>query len=178
MTIHRVLPLAAWCLVVATVSMSAQDTAYAGHSGRRIKALSAEEITSLEAGAGMGLALAAELNGYAGPRHVLELADQIELTDEQRRQTQTKFDAMQAAARRIGAEIILGEARLDSLFNGGTITEDSLDSSVTHIAESRAKLRTVHLRTHLSMRTLLSDHQAHLYAELRGYGGTTEHHRH
>ena len=32
----------------------------------------------------MGLALAAELNGYPGPSHVLELADKLELSAEQR----------------------------------------------------------------------------------------------
>ncbi len=32
----------------------------------------------------MGLALAAELNGYPGPAHVIELADSLELTEAQR----------------------------------------------------------------------------------------------
>lgn len=175
MSIHRVLPLAAWCLVVATAPVSAQESSYADHTGRRIKALSAEETTSLEAGAGMGLALAAELNGYPGPRHVLELADQLELTDGQRRQTQKMFDAMQTAARRIGAEIILEEARLDSLFGMGAITEATLDQSVTRIAALQGELRTLHLRTHLTMQALLTEHQTVRYNQLRGYGGNDGH---
>ena len=36
----------------------------------------------------MGLALAAELNGYPGPRHVLDLADQLGLTPEQQVEAQ------------------------------------------------------------------------------------------
>ena len=45
---------------------------------RSIKALSDQQIADLGAGRGMGLALAAELNGYPGPSHVLELADKLD----------------------------------------------------------------------------------------------------
>jgi hypothetical protein len=34
------------------------------------------------------MAKAAELNGYPGPKHVLELAQQLQLTDAQRRDVQ------------------------------------------------------------------------------------------
>ena len=47
---------------------------YAGLQARPVKALSDQQIADLRAGRGMGLALAAELNGYPGPMHVLELA--------------------------------------------------------------------------------------------------------
>jgi hypothetical protein len=58
---------------------------YAGMQARSIKTLSSEQVADLRAGRGMSLALAAELNGYPGPRHVLELGDQLGLTDQQRR---------------------------------------------------------------------------------------------
>jgi hypothetical protein len=54
----------------------------AGHAGkesREIKALSAEEMAGYLAGEGMGMALAAELNGWPGPRHVLDLAEPLGL---------------------------------------------------------------------------------------------------
>ena len=47
---------------------------YAGMTTRQVKALSEQQVADLRAGRGMGLALAAELNGYPGPMHVLELA--------------------------------------------------------------------------------------------------------
>ncbi|MGH7485986.1 MAG: hypothetical protein ACREMY_10365, partial [bacterium] len=47
-------------------------TPYAGQQSREIKALSQEEAAGLLAGKGMGFAKAAELNGFAGPAHVLE----------------------------------------------------------------------------------------------------------
>jgi hypothetical protein len=76
--------------VVASILMMIGNAAaqsagpYAGMQARPIKALSAEQIADLKAGRGMSLALAAELNGYPGPRHVLELGHQLGLTDQQR----------------------------------------------------------------------------------------------
>ena len=45
---------------------------YAGLETRTIKALSEQQIADLRAGRGMALALAAEVNGYPGPLHVIE----------------------------------------------------------------------------------------------------------
>ena len=53
------------------------ETPYAGFEKRAIKALSEQQIADLRAGRGMTLALAAELNGYPGPVHVLEHAEQL-----------------------------------------------------------------------------------------------------
>src|SRR5262245_12308395 len=61
---------------------------YAGMQHRGIKALSEQQIADLRAGKGMGLALAAELNGYPGPIHVLELGDRLELSAQQRQRLQ------------------------------------------------------------------------------------------
>jgi hypothetical protein len=48
-----------------------------------VKTLSDEQIADLKAGRGMGLALAAELNGYPGPSHAVELAGPLDLSGEQ-----------------------------------------------------------------------------------------------
>ena len=65
-------------------ALALAETPYAGMQSRPIKALSDQQVSDLRAGRGMGLALAAELNGYPGPSHVLEFADQLELSAEQR----------------------------------------------------------------------------------------------
>ncbi|MGC5198650.1 hypothetical protein, partial [Aphanothece microscopica] len=52
---------------------------YAGLQSRTVKSLSAEQAADLAAGRGMALALAAELNGYPGPMHVLEHAEALGL---------------------------------------------------------------------------------------------------
>ena len=65
-------------LVTSSFAQHKHDHApYAGLQKREIKALSDEQIKDLKSGKGMSLALAAELNGYPGPAHVLELADKI-----------------------------------------------------------------------------------------------------
>ena len=63
-------------------------TPYAGQQSREIKALSANQAQDILEGKGMELAKAAELNGYPGPMHVLELAQALQLNQEQRASTQ------------------------------------------------------------------------------------------
>ena len=57
------------------IAVAQSHRPYAGLEVRSIKALPEQQIADLRAGRGMGLALAAELNGYPGPMHVLELAE-------------------------------------------------------------------------------------------------------
>ncbi len=65
-----------------------QQQPYLGMQQRALKALSEQQIADLKAGRGMGLALAAELNGYPGPIHVLELKDRLGLSAEQAQHVQ------------------------------------------------------------------------------------------
>ena len=78
--------IAASLISVATAAIA--QTPYAGMQTRTIKSLSEQQVADLGAGRGMGLALAAELNGYPGPSHVLELADKLELSVDQRASVQ------------------------------------------------------------------------------------------
>ena len=93
---------------------------YAGLEKREIKALSDEQIKDLKSGKGMTLALAAELNGYPGPAHVLELADKLNLTSKQKQQTQDLFKAMSKETKALGAQLIKEEKALDLLFKNKT----------------------------------------------------------
>src|SRR5438477_9111603 len=77
-------------------------SAYVGQQSREIKALSGEDIAALRNGDGMGLAKAAELNGYPGPRHVLALARELRLSETQSAQVTGIRDRMRAAARPLG----------------------------------------------------------------------------
>ena len=160
-------PLAALMLVPSL--LIAQESPYAGLEGRKIKALSEQQVKSYLAGEGMGYALAAELNGYPGPRHVLELADSLALTETQRRRTKPVFEAMQAAAKRLGSEILTGEAELDSLFAARTITAESLQTALDRLGKLQGELRFVHLRAHLHMAEILTAEQVRRYSQLRGY---------
>jgi Spy/CpxP family protein refolding chaperone len=174
-----------WLLIVTVASVSgsafaAGEAPYAGWQERAIKALSAAEIDDLRNGRGMGLALSAELNGYPGPRHVLELADQLDLTADQRAEAQRLFDQMQAQAILLGEEVIAGEAALDRLFATGTATPSAIEAAAVEVGMLQGVLRAHHLRYHVAMRELLRLHQVRRYQELRGYAadGARGHHSH
>ena len=147
----------------------AEESPYRDFETRTIKALSAEQIEQLLGGSGMGLALAAELNHYPGPKHVLELADQLELTRIQREQTSDVYDEMLRNARQLGKSIVDQERTLDDLFATEKVSQDQLGSALDQIAELNARLRFAHLLSHLKMHVILTDEQIDRYAKLRGY---------
>lgn len=142
---------------------------YVELADRTIKALSADDVRGLQAGEGMGFALAAELNGFPGPKHVLEMAEGLELTADQRAATKRIFDEMAEAARGLGAQLVEAEQRLDDAFAGGSIDAEQLNRLTALAAETRGQLRAAHLLAHLAMIEVLSEEQIQSYSELRGY---------
>ena len=145
------------------------QTPYAGLHQRAVKALSDEQLADLKAGRGMGLALAAELNGYPGPMHVLELKDQLHLTADQRQRFQQLYDGMKAEAIAAGETLIESEKALDQQFAQRAMTPEALTALTAQIGDAQGKLRAVHLKYHLSTAELLTATQGQRYAELRGY---------
>jgi Spy/CpxP family protein refolding chaperone len=172
-------PALLFCLLIAAVVSAFAQTgtpptttppAYSGQEKRETKALSAEEEASLLNGEGMGMAKAAELNHYPGPRHVLELSRQLRLTPEQTTRARAVFERMRAEAVRLGALVVAGERELDRLFARGEITPEKLREMSREIAAHRGDLRAAHLHAHLETRALLTPEQVKRYDELRGYG--------
>ena len=167
----HVIVLALLLLAPTTAPSYAQHPQpYAGMQTRPLKALSDEQIADLKAGRGMALALAAELNGYPGPSHVLELQGELGLTDAQRARTQQLFDAMKAETIPLGQQLIAAETDLDRQFATHVITRPSLDATTVKIGATQAQLRAAHLKYHLSMLDVLTPQQIRRYGELRGYG--------
>ncbi|MCG2665754.1 Spy/CpxP family protein refolding chaperone [Bradyrhizobium sp. GCM10023182] len=157
------------------------ETPYAGLQSRPIKALSDQQVSDLRAGRGMGLALAAELNGYPGPSHVLELADQLGLSAEQRMKVQEMFSAMKSETTPIGSRLIEEESTLDRQFATRTISPESLRSATAAISKTQGELREAHLKYHLLTAATLDSSQLAKYAELRGYSSAApvqQHHHH
>ena len=167
-------------VLLASASVFAQ-TPYAGMQTRAVKALSEQQVSDLTAGRGMGLALAAELNGYPGPSHVLELADQLELSANQRDRIKALFESMKAEAQPLGSKLIAQETELDRLFATHSISPATLKASTVAIAVTQGELRETHLKYHLSTADILNASQLLRYAELRGYAGDSDyqmHHHH
>src|SRR5579871_5959284 len=155
-------------VVLSTTAALAQQP-YAGMETRAVKALSDQQIGDLKAGRGMGLALAAELNGYPGPVHAIELADKLGLSSEQISRLKELFEAMKAETIPLGMQLIAAERTLDDAFAGRTITLASLDAETQEIGSIQARLRAAHLKYHLSTVAVLTPEQVEKYRELRGY---------
>ena len=153
---------------------------YASLDSRPIKALSGQQIDDLKTGRGMGLALAAELNGYPGPMHVLQLSDQLGLSAEQKARVTQMFEAMKAEAMQLGERLVSQEAVLDSLFADRRATVDTVAAATSEIGDTQGRLRATHLKYHLATLQALQPDQVRRYAELRGYaaGGTETPHKH
>jgi hypothetical protein len=143
---------------------------YAGLDTRTIKALSEDQLEDLRVGRGMGLALAAELNGYPGPLHTLELAEALKLTVEQRSRIKDLYDAMRAEAIIAGEALIRAEAALDKLFAEGNAQVNNLESAMRGVGHAHMVLRRTHLSYHLLTKAILTRDQVVAYSDLRGYG--------
>ena len=143
---------------------------YAGEEDSEIPALTAEQLRQLENGEGMGLARAAELNHYPGPKHALELAEELSLSAEQRVQIVEIRDRMKAEAIRLGSEILEAECTLNRRFEHQHIDEAALRSAIREIARLNGELRYVHLAAHLETTRVLTPEQVQAYDQLRGYG--------
>ena len=181
---RRLLACAAVLALFGAGLAAAQSGPYAGQQDRAIKSLSQAEVDELLAGQGMGLAKAAELNGYPGPAHVLEHAEALQLTPEQRRATQSLLHSHKERARALGADVVDAERALDHAFASGQVDAGRLPKLTADVGARQARLREEHLRTHLEQTALLSAEQSRAYAELRGYasgpapaGPPDRHHR-
>jgi Spy/CpxP family protein refolding chaperone len=144
---------------------------YAGQQTRTVTSFSEEDLAELRRGGGWGLAKPAELNGWPGPAHLLELARELDLSAEQQARIRELFEAMQRQAVAAGARLIEAEAALDAAFRERRVTRDRLESLLAEAEAARRALRFVHLAAHLEMPALLTPAQIARYEVLRGYRG-------
>jgi len=169
MNARRLACLAALAAVAAAAAAAAASSPYAGQEQRDIKALSADEVEAYLSGKGIGLAKAAELNGFAGPAHVLELAAPLALTADQLARTQSLFASMASQAASLGRALVEEERQLDRLFASRTVTPAVLNETLGRIGSLQARIRAAHLEAHLAQVAILTPEQNARYAELRGY---------
>ena len=162
--------------LVVTPSASAAQADHDGHESpyvelqdRAIKALSQEEVRALREGEGMGFALAAELNGYPGPKHVLEMAAALDMTREQIARVTVVYREMNERARRLGTRLVQAERDLDRAFAEASVDASRLATLVREAGAVRTELRLAHLEAHLEVTSILDRDQVHRYRDLRGY---------
>jgi hypothetical protein len=143
--------------------------AYAAQLSSPVRGLSAQEVDDLRNGRGAGYARMAELNSYPGPRHVLDLKDQLQLSPHQVEQIQAAYEHMDVEARQVGQEIVTRESDLSAVFARGAITEQELRERTANLGQLYARLRAIHLQAHVQITPLLSAEQIAQYNALRGY---------
>ena len=151
----------------AALAQEAQS--YAGQEMREVKALDPARMRGLMDGAGLGYAKAAELNGWPGPLHALELQAELSLSAEQIEQIKSLREEMLVLAVPLGHELIEAERELDHLFASGSATRELVEAATMRVANLEGRLRAVHLNAHLDTTPVLTRHQRMLYARARGY---------
>lgn len=160
-------------LAAAPLSSTAQPSTNANPSSsaaRALNALSADDVAALRDGHGMGLEKPAELNRHPGPGHVLDLADKLDLTPAQRRDTQAIYDRMHTHAIALGARIVAQEHALEALFADNAPTAATrVRQVITDIARLNGMLRFVPLGAHIATARALTPAQIDAYDRLRGY---------
>lgn len=168
------LALLSACALVASPAAAQHEHAASPYAHTRsddLPTLTPQEVADLRSGEGMGLARPAELNHFPGPRHLLDLAADLALTETQIEDIEEIRRRMLSAAIAKGEEILTAERHLADLFASGSPTAAALERVTGHLGAMRGELQAIHLRAHIEAAALLSSEQIQAYDRLRGYGG-------
>jgi hypothetical protein len=154
-------------------SLESTQSPYVSQLDSPVRGLSPQEVDDLLNGRGAGYARTAELNSYPGPRHVLDMRQELNLSTEQVAQIEATFRQMQTEAQQLGQDIVEREARFSQAFADQTMTEAELQAQTAELAQLYGRLRATHLQAHLQITPRLSAQQIAHYNELRGYTGSS-----
>lgn len=160
------------CLIPTLALAKSLKSPYVKQMNNQIKAITQKDLEGLKKGSGMpfgGMAKAAELNGLPGPRHVLDMSQQVKLTKDQQRKINKIFNKMNSEARKLGAHLIKIERQMDDQMKSGKINSSTLNDLVNKSATVYGKLRYSHLVAHLQTKNVLTKKQIDTYNKIRGY---------
>jgi len=165
--------------IFSVVAMASTGSTYSGQEKREIKSLSKNEISGYLNGKGMGFSKVAELNHFPGPRHVLDLAIELQLSKQQIEKTNILYQAMKIKAKKYGSFLVEKEKEIESLFLAKEVDSIKLEKLAKESAEFTAQIRLAHLEAHVSQQQLLTKKQIRKYDDLRGYSsGKNQEHKH
>lgn len=139
--------------------------------GASLAWLAADERHAIETGQGFAMARAAEAHGLPGPKHVLELADALQLSATQRDRMIELMRAMHAAALEQGRAVLAAETALDSELSLPVPDATRVAELADTVGRARGRLRNVHLTTHLAAAPVLTAAQRAKYVQLRSAPG-------
>ncbi len=142
---------------------------YAHTQSAEFATLTPDEVRELRNGEGMGLARAAELNSFPGPRHLLDLKAKLDLNEGQVTRIEAIHTKMKTRAIAKGKDILRAERHLANLFASGRPTATEMSRMTKHLGIIRGQLQAIHLLAHIESTRELTARQIKRYDRLRGY---------
>lgn len=164
-----------WISVFAIASASAlaqhphTASPHAHAQSAEVPSLTPDEVRALRNGDGMGLARAAELNHFPGPKHLLDFRAELKLSDVQTKQIEAIHRKMRTQAITKGEDILHAEIRLANLFASGSPVPAQVNRATGHLGMLRGQLQAIHLLAHIESARELTPGQIEAYDRLRGY---------
>jgi len=134
-----------------------------------IRAFSADEIRGYTEGRAMRFGRAAEKNHNPSPYFLIKYRSQLALFDVQLTPAKTIMDGERAQAAKLGAQLLVDEAKLEKLLAASGSREDEVASLVREMAHLTGEIRLVHLQANLAAKKLLSSDQQVQYEAIRSY---------
>ncbi len=127
--------------------------------GGMLSGVSEQEKEMLLKGGGLGAGMIAMMNGYPGPKHVLEMGDELELTAAQRESIGTIYGKVKAESVKLGTELVEKDEELAALFTSGSVSTKDVEKRSREIGELQGRLRAAHLNAHVQTHAELTPAQ-------------------
>lgn len=115
----------------------------------------------------MGQTLIADISGFPGPKHALDMKDELGVSRDQIKKIEDLLNGIDVSAKLKGEDIVIAEDELYDMFDAGIATEKNVRAKVLEIGKLRAEFRFIHLQAHLKMKQILSPIQMARYKEIR-----------
>ena len=139
-----------------------------GMGGGMLGGVSEQEKEALLKGAGLGAGMIAMMNGYPGPKHVLEMGDELELTAEQRESIGTIYGNVKAKSVELGTELVEKDEALAALFTSGSVSTGDVEKLAREIGELQGRVRAEHLNAHVETFDALTPAQREQLSSMQG----------
>ena len=139
-----------------------------GMDGGMLGGVSAQEKEALLKGAGLGAGMIAMMNGYPGPKHVLEMGDELGLTAEQRESIGKTYGKVKAESVEFGTELVEKDEKLTALFASGSVSTGEVEKLSREIGELQGRVRAAHLNAHVETYDALTPAQREQLSSMQG----------
>ena len=139
-----------------------------GMGGGMLGGVSKQEKEALLKGAGLGAGMIAMTNGYPGPKHVLEMGDELELTAAQRESLGKIYGNVKARSVELGTELVEKDEKLTALFASGSASTGEVEKLSREIGELQGRVRAEHLNAHVETFDTLTPAQRETLSSMQG----------